>query len=522
MRYSIVFTLAAVGSAFVVPSEQVLSDLAIEDSHRDSWYSEAVAAKDNVLSSFKKHFDEVTESSKKIWGEVSDTTSNAIDDAFSTIETAAHSANERIQDSAFDAQAWLDSGISDFEYSVEEPFEHHGPPKDHDRRPPPPPHQRPDDDEHHRRPGPPDGDDEHRRPPPHRRPPHHRRPHHPPHHKPNHTVYELIAHSKYTTKLTFLINQYPDLVKALNSTEANYTIFAPTDRAFEKIPEHAPKPSKEQIKKLLSYHVVPDFYPAGRVLVTHTVPTLLSSDSLGSEPLPQRLRLHVGLNGLTVNFYSHIVAVDIFGTNGVIHGVDSLILPPPRVIKIIDLLPAEFSTLELALGKTGLLEKLNTTDHAGGTLFAPSNNAFARLGPRVNAFLFSEHGLKYLKALLEYHVVPKNTLYSDAFYSADDKESMNIPKGRFHAELPTLLKDRSLSVDIARFGGFITIKINGFNRVAVQDGVAKDGVIHVVSNVIIPPRHVSGQKDLDFFEGDEIEVEELKERLAPYVNNYDL
>ena len=108
------------------------------------------------------------------------------------------------------------------------------------------------------------------------------RPHHgdDPHHEPNQTVYQLIAGSKYTTKLAELINEFPDLVKALNGTKANFTIFAPTDAAFAKIPEDEPKPSKEVLKKILSYHVSDSFYPAGRVLVTHTIPTLLVGDEL--------------------------------------------------------------------------------------------------------------------------------------------------------------------------------------------------------------------------------------------------
>lgn len=88
-------------------------------------------------------------------------------------------------------------------------------------------------------------------------------------------------------------------------------VFAPTDKAFEKIPKHAPKPSKEELKKILLYHVSEDFYPAGKVLVTHTVPTLLSVDTLGIGP--QRLATEISLKGLTVNFYSRIVAIDIVG-----------------------------------------------------------------------------------------------------------------------------------------------------------------------------------------------------------------
>ena len=202
--------------------------------------------------------------------------------------------------------------------------------------------------------------------------------------------------------------------------------------------------------------------------------------------------------------------------------MDSILLPPPRVLKIIDLLPTEFSTLELGLGKTGLFERLNTTVHPGGTFFAPSNFAFQKLGPRINAFLFSEHGLKYLKALLEYHVVPANTLYSDAFYRAEGQDNdvgkalNGVPKGVYHVDLPTMLKDRSLGVDIARFGRLIEIKINGFARVAYSDAVAYDGVLHGLGDVIIPPKKLANGQ-MEQWDGAELTEEDLIERLEPLV-----
>lgn len=189
------------------------------------------------------------------------------------------------------------------------------------------------------------------------------------------------------------------------------------------------------------------------------------------------------------------------------------------MLKIIDLVPTEFSTLELGLGKTGLFEKLNTTDHAGGTFFAPTNFAFQKLGPRINAFLFSEYGRKYLKALLEYHVVPKNTLYSDAYYKASgsaEEDMEGVPKGVYHVDLPTLLEDRSLGVDIARYGRLIEIKINGFARVAYSDAVAYDGVLHGMSDVIIPPKKLANGK-MEEYDGAELTEEDLIERLEPFV-----
>lgn len=111
-------------------------------------------------------------------------------------------------------------------------------------------------------------------------------------------------------------------------------------------------------------------------------------------------------------------------------------IPPPNAVKIIELLPGEFSTLELGLTKTGLIKALNdTSNHVGGTIFAPSNFAFQKLGPRINGFLFSDYGQKYLKAILKYHVVANHTLYSDAYYKAESVGKADIPKGIFHVSL---------------------------------------------------------------------------------------
>ena len=206
-----------------------------------------------------------------------------------------------------------------------------------------------------------------------------------------------------------------------------------------------------------------------------------------------------------------------------VHAVDSIIFPPPPAIEIIKLLPADFSTFELGLAKTGLTEVFDLA-HTGGTLFAPSNFAFRALGPRVNAFLFSAHGEKYLNALLRYHIVANQTLYSDAFYKgeAGDEEADKVadgvdieaaPRGAYHVDLPTLLEGRSLSLDSVRFAGLITIRINTFTKVAVKDGVAKDGVIHVVNSLLIPPKSPRGAT----YAGEEMSVEEFKARFDSYV-----
>ncbi|KAF4549961.1 Fasciclin domain-containing protein 7 [Elsinoe fawcettii] len=494
MKFLQLAPLVPLATAFVVPNQEVFQEIAAFPKAEYKRVLEKTSWTKDTFEGLKDEASDILDTIKSKAGGLRQSAGATMDEVLAS----THDFGRSMTDEAFDAQSWMSNSL-DHLYEAEKLLNR--PPPDHDH----------------------DHDGDHRRPP-------HRRPHRP-HGPPNQTVYELIASSKYTTKLAGLVNEFPDLVEALNGTKANYTIFAPTDAAFEKIPEDAPKPSKEVLKKILSYHVSDSFYPAGRVLVTHTIPTLLVGEELADKPVPQRLSVNIGLRGLTIDFYSRVVGIDFFGTNGVIHAVDSLLIPPPRSLKIIDLLPGEFSTLELALTKTGLLDDLAEDNSKGGTLFAPSNFAFQKLGPRVNAFLFSKYGQKYLKALLQYHIVPHTTVYSDAVYysGGDDKEMTatkpchhgadkqdgKVPKGYYHLDLPTLLEGRELSVDIARYGGFISIKINGFARVTVQDGIARDGVIHVVGDVLVPPKKFPPGNAVEEF--GEMDVEDLKERLEPYL-----
>lgn len=130
-----------------------------------------------------------------------------------------------------------------------------------------------------------------------------------------------------------------------------------------------------------------------------------------------------------------------------IHGIDDVLMVPPETLEVINIFPGFFSTLQLGLIKTGLWHDFKNTEAHGGTFFAPTNFAFQKLGPRINAFLFSKYGEKYLKALLMYHVAPDNTLYSDAFYRPHEEKANDIPKGYFHvgAAFPLVFHDLALT-----------------------------------------------------------------------------
>lgn len=198
--------------------------------------------------------------------------------------------------------------------------------------------------------------------------------------------------------------------------------------------------------------------------------------------------------------------------NGFIHAINHVLIPPPMVGRELSLFPSKFSTLLLAYEKTDFVSFIHAQKMNGTTVFAPSNRAFARLGPAANAFLFNtKKGKGYLKALLKYQIVANATLYSDAYYGGDVED---VGNGHWHVDLPTLLGDKGIAVDVARWGAFVRMRVNGYVPVVLQDGIAKNGVVQVVGRVPIPP-HKHHKHDSE----GEIEVEELMERLDGYLED---
>lgn len=88
------------------------------------------------------------------------------------------------------------------------------------------------------------------------------------------------------------------------------------------------------------------------------------------------------------------------------------------------------------------------------------------------------------------------TLYSDAFNDVHGRVDEFGSRGEgdvvVHVELPTLLR-RKISVDVARRGGDAVVRLNGFYEVVTLGLVAADGVVHVLDEVLIPPRRI-GEK----------------------------
>jgi uncharacterized surface protein with fasciclin (FAS1) repeats len=100
--------------------------------------------------------------------------------------------------------------------------------------------------------------------------------------------------------------------------EGPFTVFAPTDEAFAKLPEGTVEGLLNDIPaltKILTYHVVP-----GKVMSTDLSDGMMATTVEGSD-------VTIGtMNGVTVNG-ANVVAADIEASNGVIHVIDTVILP---------------------------------------------------------------------------------------------------------------------------------------------------------------------------------------------------
>jgi uncharacterized surface protein with fasciclin (FAS1) repeats len=132
------------------------------------------------------------------------------------------------------------------------------------------------------------------------------------------TVVEIAASNPQFSTLVKAV-QAADLVDTLNGA-GPFTVFAPTDAAFAKVPADqlaALLADKQALTKVLTYHVVP-----GKVMASDVV-TLRSATTVEGEPIT----ITTNAKGVMVN-NANVTATDIAASNGVIHVIDSVILPP--------------------------------------------------------------------------------------------------------------------------------------------------------------------------------------------------
>jgi transforming growth factor-beta-induced protein len=264
-----------------------------------------------------------------------------------------------------------------------------------------------------------------------------------------------VAAGKFKTLVAAV--QAAQLVDTLKSP-GPFTVFAPTDEAFAKLPagtvENLLKPeNRDQLKAVLTYHVVP-----GRWLAKD-VATMTGAVSVQG----QRIDFKVDEGSVRVD-EATVVAADVMSSNGVIHVIDRVLLPASKDLVATAAGAGTFKTLLAAAKAAGLAETL--AKDGPFTLFAPTDDAFAKLPAGTVENLLKPENKAQLAAILKLHVV------KGRIYSAD---ALKAGKANTLADLP---------LAIVKGEKFATV--NGA-RLLATDLDASNGVVHVLDAVLLPP-----------------------------------
>lgn len=236
-----------------------------------------------------------------------------------------------------------------------------------------------------------------------------------------------------------------------------FTVFAPTDQAFAKLPagtvETLLKPeNKAKLQSILTYHVV-----SGKVMAADVVGLSSATTVQG-----QQIDIAVKDGKVTVDG-ANVVKTDIETSNGVIHVIDSVILPTDKDIVDTAVGAGSFGTLVAAVKAAGLVETLK--GEGPFTVFAPTDEAFAKLPEGTVADLLKPENKDKLVSILTYHVVPGKVMASDVVKVSSAKT----------------VNGKEVSVKVSDAG----VMVDGA-RVVATDIESSNGVIHVIDSVILP------------------------------------
>lgn len=258
------------------------------------------------------------------------------------------------------------------------------------------------------------------------------------------------------------------LLPVLSDESRDFTVFAPTDKAFDALGQdtiNALLADPDTLRDILLYHVIPDAKVDAATAISlagNTVETANGDD----------IAISLSEGELFIN-RSKVIATDVMASNGIIHVLDSVLTPPadeaePVLGTIVDtaIAAGSFNTLVAALQATGLDAVLANPDSTF-TVFAPTDDAFAKLGTdTINALLADP---EKLTAILLYHVLGDQAVDSTTAISLAG------------SSVPTVNGE---SVSISLDGERLLINQS---EVIIPDVRASNGIIHAIDTVLLPP-----------------------------------
>ena len=278
------------------------------------------------------------------------------------------------------------------------------------------------------------------------------------------TIVDLaLADGRFNTLAAALTTA--ELVGVLQG-EGPLTVFAPTDEAFSKLPdgtvESLLKPeNRAQLQATLKYHVSPGSTSLAGALSAGSAATV-QGESLAIAFKEGQVRVNDAA----------ILNADIECSNGVIHVIDSVLLPPASEtandILSVAKTVGTFNTLIAAVEAAGLTEVLQ--GDGPFTVLAPTDEAFAALPKGTVEALLKKENIDQLKAVLTYHAFSGAISAGDALKAKSAKTLNGQP------------------VNFAIKDGLF--QVNGVT-IRSTDIECDNGIIHVIDSVLLPTESCS-------------------------------
>ena len=267
--------------------------------------------------------------------------------------------------------------------------------------------------------------------------------------------------------------QFSTLVAALTKAElvttlqgtGPFTVFAPNNAAFTKAGiTSLDGLNKDALTPILTTHVLSGEVKAADVK-SGTAKTVNANNDI---------YLSKNADGVFINGSIKVIATDVDASNGVIHVIDNVIVPPTK------------SLVEVAQGNTDFTElvslvlaadpavatALSTASANGLTVFAPTNAAFTELYKTTpKATLLDPANKTLLTNVLLYHVVPGRVFSTDLPNVSGEVATAN-PSGKLTFNLSG--------------GAKVVGKTSGSSNINAANILATNGVVHVIDKVLMP------------------------------------
>merc|ERR1712046_340551 len=179
--------------------------------------------------------------------------------------------------------------------------------------------------------------------------------------------------------------------------------------------------------------------------------------------------------GPSIHELKNVVAADNAASNGVVHIIDGVMLPPskltaskPNIVELAESVD-DLSTLVSAVVAADLADTLSSPGPF--TVFAPTNEGFAALPAGTVDSLMKPENKAQLADILTYHVLPEQVLSKEL---------------QFFQRVSTV---EGKNLHVLKIGSAVHVgpSIEDLKKVTSADNIASNGVVHIIDGVMLPP-----------------------------------